>query len=593
MSHPDLNNSTEKLLDTIRSGSGQAPPPQVIPPDQSPNQAVSLNSRIKKGLTAGVFIGRDHLSLALMGREKARAAAKVVKWSQIKMSQGLDLENPDLPGFLKVSVNQFLDPHKKVEIWTCLDADHLKLRTIELPDLPTARVANAAYWGLKKEVELDENKEVFDYKVLGSFQKGGVKKLNVLAYAGDADRIQRLKSVFSRAGLALKGITAFPFAMQNLILNSRTNGSSPSAAMVHIDRDYSEIACFAKGNILLSRHIRTGVSNLLREYHEYSEGGGMDGETLDLEFLSTLTDPAGEDFRCMSQASQRLTGRISATGDYFNHHLSPDQPIETYYLTGELDDCPAFHKFAGAQLQGKLKPFTPFDDMGDTLNIRMPKTPSQRAGVIPAMGIALSTRKETPNFLYTHLEKSVELKYRRYNQVIVAAGLACLLVCAWAWYAMNQKTQDHLRAVQSLEGQISKYAPVVNQPMVDIQVKKAREKARAVTRYVQDYQALAVIQELTALTPDKIRITQMDTRLSLPGSKAEDVPKADEKAPQKTLTLKGVVVDEFNALESTLTGYVIKLGDSPMFKEIRLADKKIEKQGEASILTFTADMEIL
>ncbi|MCG8566360.1 MAG: hypothetical protein MI747_14880 [Desulfobacterales bacterium] len=555
------------------------------------NQAVSMNTQLKKGLTAGIFIGDQHISLALVGREKMSSPPKVIKWNHNPLPTGVGIGHPEFHLHLKETVTRFLRNHKNTSLWTCLDAGHLKLRPIEIPELRESKIYNAAFWGLKNKVEFEESTELFDYQVLGKLQRDGVQKMNILAYAGDKNRIDLIQSVFTRAGLNLKGITAFPFAIQNFMRNKNPelDTTTTSAAVVHIDRNHSDISCFSNGNILLSRHIRTGVSNLLQEYQDYQTDSPGPEISQELNFLSTLTSSADANFQLMSQSAQRLTGRISATGDYFNHHLSPDTPIGTYFLSGELDDCQAFKEFAEEQLQGKIKKFLPFNEIGETLNIRMPQTPSQRTGVIPAMGIALSTPKETPNFLYTHVEKEVEKKNRKRDFIISGAFLLCLAMCIGVWTEFRQESLDNQRQIQKLENQLAQFVPSVTPDILTAQIQKARDKTNAMTQYAKDYLPLAVVGEISNLTPDKVRITHLDARLAPP----QPDKKIKSTSPaQPNLMIQGVVVDQFNNLESTLTDYVIKLGDSPLFKNIQLSQKKIEKTGDTSFLAFTAEMEI-
>jgi hypothetical protein len=90
-----------------------------------------------------------------------------------------------------------------------------------------------------------------------------------------------------------------------------------------------------------------------------------------------------------------------------------------------------------------------------------------------------------------------------------------------------------------------------------------------------------VLKELSTLTPQEISIESFDS----------DFTKGTSE--KRSVLIKGIVEDDFTDLESTLTGYVIKLGDSPLFGDILLQDKKIEKNESKSILKFTAEMEIL
>ena len=113
-----------------------------------------------------------------------------------------------------------------------------------------------------------------------------------------------------------------------------------------------------------------------------------------------------------------------------------------------------------------------------------------------------------------------------------------------------------------------------------------------INRYAHDFQSLAIIHEICALTPQKISLTSFDSDFTKNDPGEDKNEKKKQVKNKKSVIIKGVVKAEFTELESSLTGYVIKLGDSPLFGDITLLDKKIEEKADSSILKFTADMEI-
>ncbi len=115
------------------------------------------------------------------------------------------------PSFLRSTLTEFLGRHKTVPVWTAIDSRDLKLRNLTIPDISDAKVANAALWGLKKEVEVDPEKEIFDFDFIETVQTGGIKKKNVVAFAGDRKQILALKQVFADAGYSRRSFPArFP-----------------------------------------------------------------------------------------------------------------------------------------------------------------------------------------------------------------------------------------------------------------------------------------------------------------------------------------------------------------------------------------------
>ena len=96
----------------------------------------------------------------------------------------------------------------------------------------------------------------------------------------------------------------------------------------------------------------------------------------------------------------------------------------------------------------------------------------------------------------------------------------------------------------------------------------ARKKTETMRQYITDYVPLAVISELCFLTPENISLSSMDAGLIEEDNNNAEGKKGKGNAASESkrhMRVQGVVSAEFTALEGTLTGYVISLGDSPLF----------------------------
>ena len=595
MSDKNNLNSTERLLNNIR---GNAPEPvrKVSVPnkrrlDHTSGQAISIKTNIKHGLTAGVFIRIDSVSLVLTGQKKQGAQKELVKWAQVPFPDHMDIKNNRFPSFLGATITSFLGKNKKASIWTVLDSKYLKLRNIIVPDLAESKIPNAALWGLKKEFEFDLEKEIFDYDFIGSTQIDGIKKKNLVAFTGEKKQIKFLKHLFSTAGYSLKGITTIPFALQNFISTSIVSADSSPVVMVNIAKYYSEITCLSQKGVFLTRIIKTGSYSLAEELIESKELIIDNGDIT--KILNSKMDRNSPEFDLIQHSADRLIGKILRTGEYCSNTYASNEPVSKYLFFGETDNCPAFMEYAAENIAGKIEIFKPCKDASSSLSIDLPENARQRNGIIPALGIALSGNKYTPNFLYTYIQKIRTLKYKKLNVIIAAACLACLVACAGVYGWFNSMETDELNKKAAIEKQLVQYNPVVTQNFLSSTIAKAKEKSDMISRYAHDFQSLAIIHEVCALTPQKISITSFDSDFSKADSSEDKKGKKEQIKKKKSLIIKGIVKAEFTELESNLSGYVLKLGDSPLFGDILLLDKKIEKKADFAILKFTADMEIL
>ena len=585
--------STEKLLDSIRSDT----PPQALTQETGSLEPESKGSSSLKGnalnnLRAGAFIGGDSLSLVLTGETKRGSSKEVVKWQVFPYPDNIDLKHERFPAFLRSAMNSFLEGFKNVAIWTAIETKDVKLRQLVLPNMADAKLPNAAMWAMKKEIEIDPVNEIFDYEFISDSHVSGVKKKNVVAFSGDRAAVKELKSLFHSAGYNLTGVTATPFAIHNCILAGQPETGGRPVVVVNIRRLRSEIFCFSEQGILVARSIKTGSYSLVEPS---MDSGMVDKNITDIPWVlasrERLNDPGFEE---MQASAGRLLGKIQRTGEYCSNMFLENEPIAKYFFFGETDDSRAFINYSEEMIPDRATLFSPYQNDPSAIGLNMPTRAADRNGVIPALGIALSEKGITPNFLYTYKEKAVDAKARKINLGIIAAGIAGLLICTGIWLWLDQEEKKEIAKRKAVETQLAAYDTQVTKDRLNKEIAKARKKMAMIRQYANDYVSLSVISELCALTPENIDILTLDAGLAEPGDSSGDDKNSKKKTGERGrhMRLQGVASAEFTALESTLAGYVMKLGDSPVFGNIKVENKKIEQKKDNNILNFTVDMEI-
>ncbi len=593
MENSNSLSSTEKLLNTIRTDQkkGQSNYTSV---DQAPQSGESFQKKIKHSLTAGVLIDDSSIALVLTGKHKQGTSSELIKWAYINIPEHLTRESEQFPSFLKATLSQFLGKYKKVDIWTSIDSKYLKLRNIVIPDVQESKIGNAAFWGLKKELELDPESEIFDYDYIGESQVNGVNKINVVAFSGERQQVELIKNQFSTAGYKLTGITTGPFALQNFIANDLVQVSSSPTIFVNVDRYSSEIYCLCDKGVLLTRSIRTGSHSLVEDLIA-SQDKEIDHSKVP-ELLSNIIDRQSPEFEHIEHPATRLYSKIVRTGDYCSNIYAANEPVDKFVIFGETDNCRPFMEYASENIPSKVEGFSPFEDQNSSLLIQMPNSAKERNRIIPAAGIALSSNEYTPNFLFTYQEKEISGKYKKINIVIAAICAICLIACAgvWGWFKTNEKSE--INKVTKLKSELTAYDPFVTQNKINNLVLKVQANANQINQYANDYAILAIINEISSMSNDEIRITSLTADFDAKQLKSANNSKSENTKPEnskrRTVKLSGIVSAEYTALESTLSGYIIKLSDSPLFTDIFLEEKNIEKKNDRGIIKFKASMEI-
>ncbi len=63
-----------------------------------------------------------------------------------------------------------------MDVWCAIDPTDVKIKHITIPDMPMEKIGNAAFWGLKRETDFDETKDIFDFEILEDAVVDGVRK---------------------------------------------------------------------------------------------------------------------------------------------------------------------------------------------------------------------------------------------------------------------------------------------------------------------------------------------------------------------------------------------------------------------------------
>lgn len=268
---------------------------------------------------------------------------------------------------------------------------------------------------------------------------------------------------------------------------------------------------------------------------------------------------------------------------------------------GETDNCLSFKEYVEKNISAETSLLNPFENYPDlTIGTRLPEDGAERCGILSALGIALSARDHTPDFLNTYVQRDARAKFKRMNLAISGVCVAALLLLSGVWWWQYQAQVREIAEKDQIMAQVEKYIPQVDQPLLDKTLKQAGEQVTKMNAYGSDLLPIAVINELCTLTPDSITLLSFEADFkkdqqgqALQESKKDKQSLDKEKQERQSVLVKGVVTADYTSLESTLTAYVVRIGDSILFGEIMVLTKTIEKIGEKSVLNFTADMEIL
>lgn len=568
-------NSTQKLLNLIRTG-GKDHLDEAVLDDSGPSLPVTIKD---KHLNVGVWITQRDLTLVMTSGKAGANKKALVKWRHILLPANLQTDTDDFSAFLGTCLDAFLEDKKKISIWCALDASCLIIRNITIPDVPQAKISNAAFWGLKKETDFNENREIFNFQILGDLTIDGIKKKNLLVFSAPTDQVRSLEKTFERAGYGLAGVTSPPFAVQNFIRTGQIRVDAPYFSIINISRENSDIYCFSQSGMLLVRTLRTGSRSLAEEL-----AGSL--ETDPVDYLSSLTKTGTDEFSRIKENSERLISKIIRTGDYCTHHYTGNIPIQRYLFYGDTDYCEPFMHQASTMIPAPVDILEPAVAILPGLNESgLPQTAQQRNCVLTAFGIALSGNDITPNFIFTFDDRQRAKKQKKITLATVLAGITLLVISFSAHFLLNITYQKNLSALVQLTREQTQFKNEIQPQTITDAIAAAEKQNVAKTRYIDNYLPLAVVYDICHFTPDHIHLTSM----------AYDRIK-DKKKPgriSRKLFIEGRVSAHPYVLDSELGSYILKLSDSPVFGDIEITDKRINQDNHGKRLFFKATLEVL
>jgi hypothetical protein len=329
--------------------------------------------------------------------------------------------------------------------------------------------------------------------------------------------------------------------------------------------------------------------------------------SLDPDAPALTPDDAGHDlseeeiFDMVRPALDRLVRQVERTVANLG-----GEKVHRVYLSGVVNAYRPLIDYIGEQLGTECGVMDPLDPSTPFISgLTAPVTASEKASLAVAVGLALSDNTRTPNLLFTYKAKEKMATVSRLNRVILfsLAGIIITGLTVFAWQERIASTKK--ATVSDLNQQLSSLNLMVDTKLILQMAAKDREERRLKKDYGERYFGMALISELSALTPENIRFLKLKSTLGRPEQKAAAAAKAAEKGPPaakpaetgvKTLEIDGIVMGERSMLDGYLSSYVLKLKGSPLVKEATVQKSVIEavqqNKAEGEVLHFVLNLKL-
>ncbi|MFC1825856.1 hypothetical protein ACFLYZ_00500 [Thermodesulfobacteriota bacterium] len=622
MAKKDEISSTEKLLDLIRGKSAKDSDSSVVHSSHPAAAAMKLSFLRKRKLIVGVDVGLQSLRLVKIS-QSADKKSELLDSLRVPFDPKLPKKSPRFHRFLKSVLMKFCDSSETVEIWSAISSTNVETRYLRIPKVPKKQMFKAVFWTYKKDISFDEHNDIFDYEVLGDILEDGVSKTAVMAYSAPKREVDELKALFSKSGYPLTGISIVPFALQNLF-KTQWLKNGKNVCSLFVGNDWSRIAVYSNGNLVLSRGVKSGTKSMVEAIREEIDINGLeqslppadgdhppefedDNENYDsdtdpaLKLLTGLIDdtsPLAEEEESLNANTDKLFGTIQPALDRVIRQVERtirhyslnfgDEGIGKVYISGKISANRHVVNYIGQQLGIPVENLDPFASQKLlSAGFSIPESESERGAFVPAVGMALSSNSFTPNFIFTYKDKEKAIVNIRIKRAML--GLFLLLMAAGVGFFLWQNSilEQKKATVAKLQMQMAQYSPVVDQNLIIQMVAKAQRNIDTAEAYVNKYFAMAVISEIVQITPSEIFLTNIAAQL--------ESFKGSSPAPEvnKGLVLEGIIFGERLASQTLLAGYLIKLESSPMLIQPVIKKKYYDVLEDQEILRFTVELGLV
>lgn len=603
-------NSTEKLLNVIRGEESHASAPTGgVPGDFGQQPRLGNNSGgkglfpAKKRIKVGVDIGHNVISLTKM-TNVLEGKPRLLAQKNIIFNDKITKGTPEFSDLLSSSLNDFAGSLNDCEIWAMMTAADVNVNHLKVPRVPKNQLSNVIFWTAKKEYPIDEKEVIFDYEMQGEVTDGGVQKYLVMVYTAPKADVEKIKNTFSAIGVELAGITIAPFAIQNIFRTAWIVAKEKTFATIFIGNNFSRIDVYNNNNLMLTRGIKAGI-NSMREavseaLGEISFDNQSNKDAIEKLLKEFADDPAGwlqkKDsinwaesgvLEIIVPAMERLVRQIERTLEYYSD--SPgNERVEKLYISSVVNVF--YHpllQYIKEQIATRIDLFDPFQGK-DAAQIGSSMSIDERAAMAPAIGLSLSDIKHTPNFIYTYVQKQHAQTVRKVNYGIFAAFAACLIICIGLMVFEGLHTSKMTKEKSLLEKEISQFQPLLTKEKINALANDLKIRQETNRQYSGKYKGVALIGELSLITPEKIRLISLQAG----GAATADAAKKETASMEDNISIEGVVLGEAMELDELLAQYILKLENSPMIQSVTLQKSSKANYRRKTVLQFTINAKI-
>ncbi len=641
--------AAEKLIRIIRDDDAcehtlpQPPPVLDSRPSDNPSFLQKIASYWKKAII-GIDIGDERITFVKFSGVSDQNRT-MENYLSIPYDPKIRADAKQFFSFVRAHLRHISGFSRNLELWVAIQPRDLDIRYLEIPTVPKKQMAQAVFWTFHKKKPVEKEEHLFDFQVLQNRSRREANKTAVVAFTIPKQEIQECRTLFTKINPPLKGISASPFAFQNLLKNGFLSAGAQNVCCLHIGMRRSRIDLFfPDGTLALSRKIRACMEHMIDDIQKdlstrlqntctrrrpsampmennpaisklnlhaeapavvsadqaHSVLMGLIHQNPPLAAVVQQLDLHLEEadiLEMIGPALKRIAWRVERTIEDFCTEI--DRPnVGTLYLSGRITGCRLVIDFLGGQF-GSLREVKILDPFSSKLSLseseKIPHRHADRNVLGTATGMALSQCFSTPNFLLSRDQREKLKFYKRLNTFILTCFLLISFILAgiflWQDTILKQKNEKIADLRNQLERKIARNGGYIDSPRIEEQVEHLQRKRRKLKRLADKFLSLAVVKQISRTVPSEIRLLHLEADVYQHLRIDRKKPKTD--AGKGQVTLEGIISGDPLEFETLLIRFLGKLRENPLLGPPKLEKRMKENIEDHPVLHFSLKMEIL
>jgi len=206
----------------------------------------------------GIDVGVSSIKIVQMA--DVNGVMKIVKSAFVDIG-GVPGNDKEILASLKTALIGF--ETKGAKIVAIVNCPQTCTRKIVTPNMPNKELAQAVHWEAKNAIPFSIDEALMGFDILGDIVEKGVKKKIVAVAATPNETVDRLLSLFSKAGIELSTVIPMSVSIQNLMTASLEKREL-NIAVIEMGAAITELNIYQKGRLAFSRKLPIAGGDITR-----------------------------------------------------------------------------------------------------------------------------------------------------------------------------------------------------------------------------------------------------------------------------------------------------------------------------------------